>query len=215
MPSRWPWNRWAVAVAAGHVPWAVAAVAGWWCRFAPVGQRFAPRPPRLRCASGRPAGAALPATGMSFFSLSFILQRVEYFHNPFQLFFAAERDADFAFPLLGTHNGGLDKIEVLDLMHKYLEQCDIPIEIYEYDPLAPDDMFENFMLKWIDISHSEKIKILGSRFSKQIEIIDKAIHEDNIKSMISLIEYQGIGIATMQKCFNLAMSYKKEPTLEL
>ena len=114
-----------------------------------------------------------------------------------------------------THNGGLDKIEVLDLMHKYLEQCDIPIEIYEYDPLAPDDMFENFMLKWIDISHSEKIKILGSRFSKQIEIIDKAIHEDYIKSMIALIEYQGIGIATMQKCFNLAMSYKKEPTLEL
>ena len=76
-------------------------------------------------------------------------------------------------------------------------------------------MFENFMLKWIDISHSEKIKILGSRFSKQIEILDKAIHEDNIKSMIALIEYQGFGIATMQKCFNLAMSYKKEPTLEL
>lgn len=64
--------------------------------------------------------------------------------------------------------GGLDKIEVLDLMHKYLEQCDIPIEIYEYDPLAPDDMFEDFMLKWIDISQFQrKIKILGSRSSKQ------------------------------------------------
>lgn len=144
--------------------------------------------------------------------------KMEYLEAGLQKFVDSYKEkgiTSIAFPLLGTHNGGLDKIEVLDLMHKYLEQCDIPIEIYEYDPLAPDDMFENFMLKWIDISHSEKIKILGSRFSKQIEIIDKAIHEDNIKSMIALIEYQGIGIATMQKCFNLAMSYKKEPTLEL
>ena len=114
-----------------------------------------------------------------------------------------------AFPLLGTHNGGLDKIEVLDLMHKYLEQCDIPIEIYEYAPLAPDDMFEDFSKKWNSITQSEKIKIVGSRSMKQIGIIDKAINEDKIKSMISLIEYQGIGFATMQKCFNLVMTYKK------
>ena len=144
--------------------------------------------------------------------------KMEYLEAGLQKFVDSYKEkgiTSIAFPLLGTHNGGLDKIEVLDLMHKYLEQCDIPIEIYEYDPLAPDDMFEDFMLKWIDISHSEKIKILGSRSSKQIEIIDKAIHEDNIKSMIALIEYQGIGFTTMQKCFNFAMSYKKESTLEL
>ena len=35
-----------------------------------------------------------------------------------------------AFPLLGTHNGGLDKIEVLDTMHSFLEKCSIPIDIY-------------------------------------------------------------------------------------
>lgn len=98
--------------------------------------------------------------------------KMEYLEAGLQKFVDSYKEkgiTSIAFPLLGTHNGGLDKIEVLDLMHKYLEQCDIPIEIYEYDPLAPDDMFENFMLKWIDISHSEKIKILGSRFQSRLK----------------------------------------------
>ena len=47
-----------------------------------------------------------------------------------------------------------------------------------------------------------KIKILGSRSSKQIEIIDKAINEDNIKSMIALIEYQGIGFYDNAEVFS-------------
>ena len=38
-----------------------------------------------------------------------------------------------AFPLLGTHNGGLDKQTVLSLMYEYLGKCNIEIEIYEYD----------------------------------------------------------------------------------
>ena len=138
--------------------------------------------------------------------------KIEYLEAGLQKFvdtYKVKGITSIAFPLLGTHNGGLDKIEVLDLMHKYLEQCDIPIEIYEYAPLAPDDMFEDFSKKWNSITQSEKIKIVGSRSMKQIGIIDKAINEDKIKSMISLIEYQGIGFATMQKCFNLVMTYKK------
>jgi len=138
--------------------------------------------------------------------------KIEYLEAGLQKFVDTYKEkgiTSIAFPLLGTHNGGLDKIEVLDLMHKYLEQCDIPIEIYEYAPLAPDDMFEDFSKKWNSITQSEKIKIVGSRSMKQIGIIDKAINEDKIKSMISLIEYQGIGFATMQKCFNLVMTYKK------
>ena len=138
--------------------------------------------------------------------------KIEYLEAGLQKFVDTYKEkviTSIAFPLLGTHNGGLDKIEVLDLMHKYLEQCDIPIEIYEYAPLAPDDMFEDFSKKWNSITQSEKIKIVGSRSMKQIGIIDKAINEDKIKSMISLIEYQGSGFATMQKCFNLVMTYKK------
>ena len=33
------------------------------------------------------------------------------------------------------------------------------------------------------------------------DTIETAINVDNIKSMIALIEYKGIGLTTMQKCF--------------
>ena len=131
---------------------------------------------------------------------------IEYIDAGLQKFVGSYKEKgiiSIAFPLLGTHNGGLDKLEVLDLMYKYLELCDIPIEIYEYDPLAPDDIFEDFMQKWNNFSQSDKISILGNHSSKQIELIDKAVNEDNIRSMISLIEYKGLGFTTMQKCFNL------------
>ena len=120
-----------------------------------------------------------------------------------------------AFPLLGAHNGGLDKDKVLNIMLAYLSKCDIPVEIYQYDPLAPDDLFETFRSKWNQISQTDKKKKIGIRTQKQIDTIDKAVNVDNVKSMISLIEYDGIGLKTMQKCFNIVMNYKNDPSLDL
>ena len=140
--------------------------------------------------------------------------KIEYIESGLQKFVDTYKEkgiTSIAFPLLGTHNGGLDKVEVLDMMYNYLEKCDIPIEIYEYDPLAPDDLFEIFKKNWNDISPSDRKKQLGIRTQKQIDTIDKAVNIDNVKSMIALIEYPGIGLATMQKCFRLVMSYQKEP----
>lgn len=43
-----------------------------------------------------------------------------------------EKDiTSIAFPLLGASNGGLDREDVLFIMTAYLEQCDIPVEIYD------------------------------------------------------------------------------------
>lgn len=118
-----------------------------------------------------------------------------------------------AFPLLGTHNGGLDKIEVLDMMHSYLEKCSIPIDIYEYDPEAPDELFNQFKEKWISMSILDKKK-LGIR-ANQLETIDTTINNKSICSMTTLSECDGIGILTLQKCFNLVIEYKPQPTLDL
>lgn len=109
-----------------------------------------------------------------------------------------------AFPLLGTHNGGLDKIEVLDMMLSYLKKCSIPIDIYEYDPNAPDELYNLFKTKWISMSMNDK-KRIGIRPS-QIAIIDSAIKDTNIYSMASLSECNGIGILTLQRCFNLVVN---------
>lgn len=92
-----------------------------------------------------------------------------------------------AFPLLGANNGGLDSKKVEELMISYLSQCDIPIEIYHYDPQAPDDLFEEFRNKWKQIPQDQKIKLLRS--SKRVNTIDIAVNSENVRSMISLIEF--------------------------
>ena len=99
-----------------------------------------------------------------------------------------------AFPLLGTHNGGLDKIEVLDTMHSFLEKCSIPIDIYEYDPTAPDELFNQFKQKWMSMPMHDK-KNMGIR-ANQVETIDNALSNTYICSMTSLSECDGIGVIT-------------------
>ncbi|MFV0420558.1 MAG: macro domain-containing protein [Dysgonomonas sp.] len=121
--------------------------------------------------------------------------------------------ASIAFPLLGTHNGGLDKQEVLSIMNKHLGKCNIPIEIYEYDPFSSDDLFEKFKEKWNTISMEDKKISTGIRTQKQIETINVAVNSKGVKSMITLIEYNGIGLKTMEKCFNLVMNSTPNATL--
>jgi len=120
-----------------------------------------------------------------------------------------------AFPLLGANNGGLEKDKVLEIMRKYLSQCSIPIEIYEYDPTAPDDLFETFKQRWNSIPEVDKKKQTGIRTQKQIDTISQAVNSDKVRSMISLIEYNGIGLVTMQKCFRLVMGYRGDLLLDL
>lgn len=136
--------------------------------------------------------------------------KIEYIESGLQKFLATYKEKgieSIAFPLLGTHNGGLDKREVLSLMEKYLNQCDIPVEIYEYTPSAKDDLFDSFKSNWNTMSNSDK-KSIGIRSQKQIDTIDKAVNSNCVNSMISLIEYDGIGIKTMEKCFKLVMNNK-------
>lgn len=142
--------------------------------------------------------------------------KIEYVEKGLQKFVDTYKEkgiTSIAFPMLGTHNGGLEKTEVLSIMKQYLSQCDIPIEIYDYDPNAPDDLFESFKSKWNAIPNSEKKVVTGIRTQKQIEIIDNAINSDSVKSMIALIEYKGIGLKTMEQCFKLVMQSQGSKTL--
>lgn len=142
--------------------------------------------------------------------------KMEYIEKGLQKFVETYNDkgiTSIAFPMLGTHNGGLDKDEVLSLMQKYLSRCDIPIEIYDYDPNAADDLFETFKSKWNTIPNSEKKSIIGIKTQRQIDTIDIAINSNTIHSLIALIEYKGIGFKTMEKCFKLVMQNQQQKTL--
>lgn len=137
-----------------------------------------------------------------------------YIERGLQKFVSTYREkgiTSIAFPLLGANNGGLDKDTVLDLMVHYLQECDIPVEIYLYDPNASDDLFETFKSNWMKISYDQKKKMLKT--NKRIETIDNAIASENVHSMIALIDYPGIGIKSMESCFDFVMSSREEPSL--
>ena len=138
--------------------------------------------------------------------------KIEYIEKGLQKFVDTYRTkgiTSVAFPMLGTHNGGLDKNAVLTVMENYLGQCDIPIEIYDYAPNASDDLFETFKSKWNAIPSEDKKKVTGIRTQKQIDTIEDAVNSDVVKSMIALIEYKGIGLKTMERCFKLVMQSSK------
>lgn len=142
--------------------------------------------------------------------------KIEYVEMGLDKFVATYKEkgiTSIAFPMLGTHNGGLNKDLVLEIMTKYLSQCDIPVEIYDYDPSAADDLFETFKSKWNEIDDSQKKSLCGLRSITQINAINTALKDDSIKSMISLINYDGIGIKTMECCFKMVMNHTKEDTI--
>lgn len=61
--------------------------------------------------------------------------KYEYLERGLEKFLLTYKDkgiTSIAFPLLGTHNGGLDKDKVYKLMIKHLSKVDIPVEIWEY-----------------------------------------------------------------------------------
>jgi O-acetyl-ADP-ribose deacetylase (regulator of RNase III) len=118
-----------------------------------------------------------------------------------------------AFPLLGTHNGGLDTIEVKELMNKHLSKCSIEIEIYDYDPNAEDDLFEQFKKKWLGLNPEIVKKETGIQPQYARKITD-IILVGEVKSMISLANYNGIGEKTLEKSFNYILNSTSQNPLE-
>lgn len=112
-----------------------------------------------------------------------------------------------AFPMLGTFNGGLDTERVLDLMYQYLKNCDIPIEIYEYDFDASDDLIECFRdaFAWTDLEDIEKITGIKKNALNKIK---DGLKNPNLKSLIQINKIKGIGEETVSACFQFAINLK-------
>ena len=129
--------------------------------------------------------------------------KIEYLEKGLEKFCSTYKDqgiTSIAFPLLGSHNGGLNPEIVKELMFKYLSKCDIPIEIYKYDPEAPDDLFEDFKRKFLSMEYEDIKKVNNLRRDKYQLVID-CLENSEIKSMISLIKQDGLGGRNDAKVF--------------
>ena len=134
--------------------------------------------------------------------------KIEWLESGLQKFIESYENkgiTSIAFPLLGTHNGGLDTEIVKSLMDKYLSQCNIEIEIYDYDPEAKDDLFETFKNSWLSLNENEIKKETGiqPQYARKINDI---VNSGQIKSMIGLANYNGIGKKTLEKAFHYVLN---------
>lgn len=112
-----------------------------------------------------------------------------------------------AFPLLGAQHGGLDPEQSLGLMQHYLGRCEIPIEIYKYDPTAADDVYDSFKTMLRSKSVDELKRATGLR-SNYIGLLKEAVELPNIHQLNQLGAVKGIGDKTLEAAFAYTRNYE-------
>ncbi len=112
-----------------------------------------------------------------------------------------------AFPILGADKGGLDPELIIQLMRGYLDPLPVKVEIYQYDPCATDDLYEDFydFITLNDINYLSNAS--GLRRDYVLRIID-AIKCNNIFQLNQLGSVKGIGIKTLEKLFQVVQKSK-------
>lgn len=110
-----------------------------------------------------------------------------------------------AFPMLGADKGGIPQQRSLDIMMGYLEKLDLKVEIYRYDPSAPDDLYDAVAQKLRqsdpeDIAKSTKLRI------DYVEKVVAAIDSKSVCQLNQLARVKGVGIKTLEKIFNYAQA---------
>ena len=134
--------------------------------------------------------------------------KIEYLEKGLEKFACSYEELgikNIAFPLLGADRGGLPKNKSLEIMRKWLQGLPIHIEIYEYDPNAKDDLYDKFE-KWVvgaterEISEQAGVGIQYARRVKEL------VAGGGIKQLNQLGKAEGVGIKTLQKMYQCAVS---------
>jgi O-acetyl-ADP-ribose deacetylase (regulator of RNase III) len=144
----------------------------------------------------------------------YIIQGLEKFVGSY----AQKGIESIAFPLLGASNGGLSESVSISIMCEYLERCDIPVEIYKYDPTAYDDLYIKFKSIWQAIPEHQ----LARQSRLRIDFVRKishALNDENTRTLNQLLYSPGIGEATLEKSFQFIRQITSKhstglPTLE-
>jgi O-acetyl-ADP-ribose deacetylase (regulator of RNase III) len=110
-----------------------------------------------------------------------------------------------AFPLLGADKGGIHHEESLEIMLEYLENVPIDIEIYRYDKMAKDDLYDKTK-DWLLSQDLEHVASLSKLRKNYILKVIEAMHSPNVVQLNQLALIDGIGIKTLEKIFILAQN---------
>jgi O-acetyl-ADP-ribose deacetylase (regulator of RNase III) len=129
--------------------------------------------------------------------------KVEYLEAGLQKFvstYQQKRISSIAFPLLGASRGGLSEKASLAVMQRYLEPCNIPIEIWYFDSQAKDDLYEDFKVRFCAMD-SLTIKAKTGLRADMIDKVKLGLEQTHINSLSGLAQVRGIGKITLEKAF--------------
>lgn len=137
--------------------------------------------------------------------------KIEYLEKGLQKFIDTYEEKEIlsiAFPLLGANKGGIDENMSMEIMKKYLEKVDIPVEIWHFDPGVKDDLFERFKEKFLNLDDAT-IKQQSKLRADFITKIKTALKSDEVHSMSGLLNVNGIGEVSLEKSFKFIRDYDK------
>ena len=132
--------------------------------------------------------------------------KLEYLHSGLDKFCKTYKEREIesiAFPLLGADKGGIPQHVSLEIICLYLDKLDIQVEVYRYDPVAKDDLYDK-VKEWILSNDIENIARASNLRKDYVRKVIDAIKSPNIYQLNQLARVQGIGIKTLEKIFDLA-----------
>ena len=146
--------------------------------------------------------------------------RMEWVEEPLRKFAANYQRMGIqsvAFPWMGASNGGLPLADVRAVTRKYLQPLeDIDIEIYTFDPLAPDPLFRAFRQYTQDHTVND-LREQSGLIKKHAQALLDAIENRSTVSMATLIENAGLGGTSTDKLYAFLVAPKPDAptTLQL
>lgn len=136
----------------------------------------------------------------------------EYLHKGLQKFvdtYKQKNITSVAFPLLGADKGGIPAQKSQSIMEKYLSKCDIDVEIWHFDPIATDDLYEEFKAIFQEIDDTT----IKTDTKIRVDIVKKirvALNDSQINSLSGLLRVKGVGDKSLEKLFAYIKSYKSK-----
>ena len=107
-----------------------------------------------------------------------------------------------AFPWIGAMNGGLPWGQVHELMRGYLVPLpDVDVEIVEFDPDAPDQLFERIR-EAIQLQELPEFARDTGITARSAALVRTAIAEAGVPSLHRLAEWPGLGKTTVERLYS-------------
>lgn len=127
----------------------------------------------------------------------------EYLKSGLQKFldtYKSKNITSIAFPVLGASNGNLSENIALEIMQSYLSNCEIPIEIYKFDPQASDDLYDKLKHLLIDLECKKASKLTHIP-PKYMKLLLNTLKDESVRNMRSLVKIKGLGMNSMSKLY--------------